>query len=225
MGFRDARGKPQPETPSAFGPRRAKSPERRPPWLVLLSSFTLVYGGVMLVSSLDALRDPRAGTHFPVRQAMTEPQEALLRQIVDVGARIAAEHARAIRFNAAAALPVGLLLLFAAAATMSRDRRGRQFTLLAAWVGIAYQILSATLTFPLIRQYAREAAPQLAQLVAMQAGGPAANATPEVAAQAVIAFPLFTTALSILGSLVLVRYFGGRRGRVLYGLERPEAPR
>jgi hypothetical protein len=225
MGLRDARGTPQPEAPSALGPRRAKSPERRPPWLVLLSSFTLIYGGVMLVSSLDALRDPRAGTHFPVREAMTEPQEELLRQIVDVGARIAAEHTRAIRFNAAAALPVGLLLLFAAASTMSRDRRGRQFTLLAAWVGIAYQILSATLTFPLIRQYAREAAPQLAQLVAMQAGGPAANATPEVAAQAVVAFPLFTTALSILGSLVLIRYFGGRRGRILYGLERPEAPR
>ncbi|HEX4405583.1 MAG TPA: hypothetical protein VH560_12180 [Polyangia bacterium] len=224
MGFRDARGTAHSE-PGAFGPRRAKSPEHRPPWLVLLSSFTLIYGGVMLVSSLDALRDPRAGTHFPVREAMTEPQEVLLRQIIDVGTRIAAAHTHAIRFNAAAALPVGLLLLFAAAATMSRDRRGRQFTLLAAWVGIAYQILSAALTFPLIRQYAREAAPQLAQLVAMQAGGAAANATPDVAAQAVIAFPLFTTALSILGSLVLVRYFGGRRGRILYGLERPEAPR
>ena len=211
MGLRDPRGTPR--------------PEHRPPWLVLLSSFTLVYGGVMLVSGLDALRDPRAATHFPLRQALTPPQEELLRQIVDVGARIAAAHARAIRFNAAAALPVGLLLLFAAASTMSRDRRGRQFTLLAAWVGIAYQILSTALTFPLIREYARQAAPQLAQLVAMQAGGAAANATPEVAAQAVVGFPLLTTALSIMGSLVLIRYFGGRRGRVLYGLERPEAPR
>jgi hypothetical protein len=225
MGLRDPRGEPQPEAPGALGPRSARSPERRPPWLVLLSSFTLIYGGVLLVSSLDALRDPRAATHFPVRQAMTQPQEELLRQIVDVGARIAAAHTPAIRFNAAAALPVGLLLLFAAASTMSRDRRGRQFTLLAAWTAIAYQILSAALTFPLIREYAREASPQLAQLVAMQAGGAAANATPEVAAQAVIGFPLLTTALSIAGSLVLLRYFGGRRGRILYGLERPEAPR
>ncbi len=225
MGLRDARGTPQPEATGAFGPRRAKSPERRPPWLVLLSSFTLIYGGVMLVSSLDALRDPRAGTPFQARPAMTQPQEELLRQIVAVNTRIAAEHTRAIRFNAAAALPVGLLLLFAAASTMSRDRRGRQYTLLAAWSAIAYQVLSATLTFPIIRECARAIAPQYAQFIAMQTGQPAANPTPEAATLAVIAFPLFTTGLSILGSLVLIRYFGGRRGRVLYGLERPEAPR
>jgi hypothetical protein len=231
MGLRDARGTPQPEAPSAFGPRRAKSPERRPPWLVLLSSFTLIYGGVMLVSSLDALRDPRAGTISPARQAMTQSPEAqpqeeeLLRQIIAVNTRIAAEHTRAIRFNAAVALPVGLLLLFAAASTMSRDRRGRQYTLLAAWVGIAYQIVNATLTFPIIRECARAIAPQYAQFVAMQTGQPAANPTPEAATLTVIAFSLFTTGLSILGSLVLIRYFGGRRGRVLYGLERPEAPR
>lgn len=224
MALRDPRGTTS-DASDAFGPRRARSPEHRPPWLVLLSSFTLVYGGVMLVSGLDALRDPRAATHFPLRQALTPAQEELLRQIVDVGARIAAVHARAIRANAAAALPVGLLLLFAAAATMSRDRRGRQVTLAAAWAGIAYQLVSLTLTFPLIREYARAAAPQLAQLVALQADGPGTNATPEVAAQAVVGFPVLTTAIAIAGSLVLIRYFGGRRGRVLYGLERAEGPR
>jgi hypothetical protein len=221
MALRDPRGTPPPVAPGALGPRAAKSPERRPPWLVLLSSFTLVYGGVMLVSGLDALRDPRAATHFPLRQALTPAQDELLRQIVEVGTRIAAAHAHAIRANAVAALPVGLLLLFAAAATMSRDRRGRQVTLAAAWASIVYQLASLMLTLPLIRAYAREAAPQLAQLVAMQADGPGANATPEVAAQAVVGFPVLTTALAIAGSLVLIRYFGGRRGRVLYGLEAP----
>ena len=221
MAIRDPRGT-SPDAPAAFGPRRARSPEHRPPWLVLLSSFTLIYGGVMLVSGLDALRDPRAATHFPTRQALTPTQEELLRQIVDVGAGIAATHARAIRANAAGALPVGLLLLFAAAATMSRDRRGRQVTLAAAWASILYQLVSLALTLPLIRQYAREAAPQLAQLVALQADG--AAATPEVAAQAVVVFPVLTTALAVAGSLVLIRYFGGRRGRILYGLERPEGP-
>jgi len=221
VAIRDPRGT-SPDAPAAFGPRHARSPEHRPPWLVLLSSFTLIYGGVMLVSGLDALRDPRAATHFPTRQALTPAQEELLRQIVDVGARIAATHVRAIRANAAAALPVGLLLLFAAAATMSRDRRGRQVTLAAAWASILYQLVSLALTLPLIRQYAREAAPQLAQLVALQADG--AAATPEVAAQAVVVFPVLTTALAVAGSLVLIRYFGGRRGRILYGLERPEGP-
>jgi hypothetical protein len=224
LPLRDPRGTPPPDAPDAPdapGPRRAKSPQHRPPWLVLLSSFTLVYGGVMLVSGLETLRDPRAATHFPLRQALTPAQEDLLRQILDIGAHVAATHARAIRANAAAALPVGLLLLFAAASTISRDRRGRKITLAAAWAGIVYQLASLGLTFPLIREYARLAAPELAQLVALQADGPGANATPEVAAQAVVGFPVLTTALAIAGSLVLIRYFGGRRGRVLYGLEAP----
>jgi hypothetical protein len=37
----------------------------------------------------------------------------------------------------------------------------------------------------------------------------------------VIASPVVTTAIAIPGSLVLIGYFGGRRGRALYGLERP----
>jgi hypothetical protein len=36
----------------------------------------------------------------------------------------------------------------------------------------------------------------------------------------VIAFPVFTSAVAICGSLLLIAYFGGRRGRRLYGLEK-----
>ena len=203
------------------GPRRAKPPSHRPAWLVLLSSLTLVYGGVLLVSSLDALRDPRAATHVPATRAMTPAEEEITHELALVGTRVAAAHARSIRGNAAASLPVALLMLFAAASTVSRDRRGRQVALAAAWTGIVYQLGTLALTLPIVRDYAAQAAPLLARLVAMQGDGPDANATPEVVAKVVMAFPVFTAAVAIAGSLVLIGYFGGRRGRVLYGLERP----
>jgi hypothetical protein len=206
--------------PPALAPRRAKSPEHRPPWLVLLSALTLVYGGMLLVSSLETLRDPRAVTHLPMARAMTPAEDEIARQLVDIGARVVTAHARTIRGNAAASLPVALLMLFAAAAMLSRDRRGRQLALAAAWTGIAYQLATLALTFPVVRDYAGQAAPLLARLVALQADGPGAGATPEVLAKVVVAFPVFTSAIAIAGSLVLIGTFGGRRGRVLYGLER-----
>jgi hypothetical protein len=222
MARRDPREPTRPPVgaPSAVGPRRPQSPDHRPLWLVLLSSLTLVYGGVLLVSSLETLRDPKAVTHLPMARALTPAEDEIARQLVAVGGRVAAAHARSIRGNAAASLPVALLMLLAAAATMSRDRRGRQIALAAAWIGIAYQLTTLALTFPIVRDYARQAAPLLAQLVALQADGADAGATPEVLAKVVVAFPVFTSAVSIAGSLVLIGYFGGRRGRVLYGLER-----
>jgi hypothetical protein len=202
------------------GRRRAKAPDHRPPWLVLLSSLTLIYGGVLLVSSLEGLRDPLATRHLSVAHTMTPAEEQVAKELQDVGVRVATAHARAIRGNAAASLPVALLMLLAAAATMSRDRRGRGIALLAAWTGIAYQLVTLGLTFPIARDYAAQAAPVLAKLVALQGDAASADATPERAAQLVVAFPVFMSAVAIAGSFVLIRYFGGRRGRVLYGLER-----
>ena len=218
----DAAGPPGIAGPGAAPRRRAQPPAHRPLWLVLLSSLTLIYGGMLLVSSLETLRDPRAGTHLPATRAMTPAEEALAKQLVEIGARVTAAHAGTIRVNAAASLPVALLMLFAAAATMARDRRGRQVALAAAWTGIAYQLGTLALTFPLVRDYARQAAPLLGQLVALQTGGPAdGGPAPDVLARFfVVAFPVFTAAVAIASSLVLIRYFGGRRGRVLYGLER-----
>jgi hypothetical protein len=211
---------PRDDAGGGLGPRRAKAPDHRPTWLVLLSSLTLIYGGVLLVSSLEALRDPRAAAHLPVSRAMSPAEDAISRQLVDVGMRVASAHAGSIRGNAAVSLPVGLLMLLAAAATMARDRRGRQIALAAGWTGIAYQIGTLALTFPIVRDYATQAAPLLAQLVALQAEGPGTVTTPEVVAKVVVAFPVFTSAIAIAGSLVIIGYFGGRRGRVLYGLER-----
>jgi hypothetical protein len=221
----DPRGRPSPAgAPAGLGPRRPRSPDHRPAWLVLLSSLTLVYGGVLLVSSLDTLRDPRAAAHHPATRPLTLAEEEIAKEILEVGTRVAVAHARAIRANAAVSLPVALLMLFAAASTISRDRRGRQVALVAGWTGIVYQLGTLALTFPFVRDYAAQTAPLVARLVALQSDGAqmgaGAGATPEAVAKVVVAaFPVFTSAVSIASSLVLIRYFGGRRGRVLYGLE------
>jgi hypothetical protein len=204
------------------GTGRARAPEHRPRWFVLLAALTLFYGGVLLVASLETWRDPRAPTHLPQTRSLTPAEDEIAQKLVEVNARVVAAHARTIRGNAAASVPLALLMLFAASSMLSRDRRGRTVALIAGWAGIVYQLGTLWLTYPIVRDYARQASPLLAQLAALQGGGQDAGATPEVVARIVIAFPIVMTVGAIAGSLVLIRYFGGRRGRVLYGLERAE---
>jgi hypothetical protein len=213
-----------PGTADAAGRLRAKAPDHRPPWLVLLSALTLLYGGTLLVSSLEGLRHPHAPIRLPVTsgargEAMTPEQDAIARQIAEVGARVAAQHPRALRGNALASLPVALVMLFAAASMLSRDRRGRGVALAAAWLGIAYHLGTLWLTFPLTRDLARSAGPLVAELVALGPNAARADLTPELMTKVIVASAVTATAMGILGSLVLIGYFGGRRGRVLYGLE------
>jgi hypothetical protein len=225
MPLRDPRGNTPPDRADTLGPRHAKSPDHRPLWLVLLSSLTLVYGGVLLVSSLETWRDPHAATRLPLTRALTPSEEEIARQLVEVNTRVVTAHSLTLRGNALASLPVALVMLFAAAATLSRDRRGRGVTLLAAWTGIVYQLATLWLTFPVVRDYAQQASPLLARLATMQGGAQDPSATPEAVAKVVLGFPVLMTLVAIGGSLVLIRYFGGRRGRVLYGLEGAESKR
>jgi hypothetical protein len=125
--------------------------------------------------------------------------------------------------------------------------------LIAAWLGIVYQLGSLPVVIPMARDYASATAPLLARVVAAQAPpqetpsvGPApaagadaaaAGAQPAQPAQptaeppnpeavasfmrtALIGLPIGTALVGITGSLLLIVYFGGRRGRALYGLGR-----
>jgi hypothetical protein len=216
----DPRDAGRPAAFDAIGPRRPKAPDHRPIWFVLLASLTLLYGGVLLLSSLETWRDLNGAKRSLPARALTPAEEEIDNQLAAASERVAAAHARTLRANVAASVPMALLLLFAAAATLSRDRRGRAVTLAAAWTGIAYQLTRLWLTFPFNRDLAREWSPLLARLAALQPGGADPHMTPEAIANVFVAIPVFVAVVAIGGSLVVIRYFGGRRGRVLYGLER-----
>lgn len=214
--------------------RQPSSPKTRPTWLVVLSSLTLVYGGMTLVSGLNALADPMAAARLPPGQAMAPAQEALTRQLADAGLQILTGHLRGIRVRAAGALILALALLYSAAAALARDRHGRTVTLLAAWLGIAYQLGSLPVLIPIARDYAAVTAPLLAGAMATDVVKPAADAgtaqaaeppKPEAVARIMrsvfVGIPILTALVGIAGSVLLLVYYGGRRGRALYGLTPP----
>ncbi len=246
--------------PGADGPaarRAASAPTHRPPWLLILSSITLVYGGLLLVSGLIALRNPASAAKFPIARPLAPEEEAMTRELIAVNADIVARHSGAIRVRAGASTLLALLMLYAAAAALSRDRNGRAATLIAAWLGIVYQVASLPMLIPIAEDYATTSAPILARMVAsdlpatatptadagagaaaLTDAGAAAGATaatppppapgggevprPEAIAgfmhSVFLGVPIVTAILGIMGSLLLIQYFGGRRGRELYGL-------
>ncbi len=148
-----------PDTESGMGgetgghARGPTAPTSRPTWLVVLSSMTLIYGGLLLVSGLTALRDPASLSRIPSSQPLDPEREVMLRQLVEVSAQVLSAHQLGIRVRAGASVVVALAMLYAAAAAMSRDRRGRTVTLLAAWLGIVYQAGSLPLVIPMAREY------------------------------------------------------------------------
>jgi hypothetical protein len=223
------------------------APTHRPNWLLVLSSITLVYGGLLLVSGLSGLRDPASAAKFPMTRPLAPEEEARTLELMSINAQIVARHAGAIRGRGAASTVLALLMLYSAAAALSRDRRGRTVTLAAAWLGIVYQVGSLPLMIPIANDYAAASAPFLARMIASEtaaasaasssdpkttAGGDATAAAPNdssprpetVAALMHTVFlgvPIGTAVLGIMGSLLLITYFGGRRGRALYGLSPP----
>jgi hypothetical protein len=209
--------------PASGGKPRPTAPPYRPSWLLFLSSVTLIYGGLLLVSGLTSLRDPSSAARLPITQPQAPAQEVVTRKLQATNAEIVKEYGGAIRVRAAGSIVVALMMLYAAAAALSRDPRGRTVTLAAAWLGIVYQLGSLPIVISIARQYAARTAPLLVELVAIE--GPTGGEAPRP--EAMISFmrslfvgtPIVLAALGIGGCLLLIAYFGGRRGRTLYGLD------
>ena len=201
-------------------------PAHRPSWFVVLSALMLAYGGMLLVWGLTALRDPQSTGRLPIAEALPPAEETFLEQLAALNKDVVSTHLRAIRVRAGSAVALSLFMLYAAAAALSRDRNGRSAALGAAWLGIAYQLGTLPLAIPMARDYARASAPLLAQIVkAQQDTGTPIDATPESVASmlqsVLVGLPVVMAVVGVLGSLLLIRYFGGRRGRALYGLLPP----
>jgi hypothetical protein len=207
--------------PTDRQPRPAAAPKHRPSWMVLLSSLMLIYGGLLLVWGLTALRDPQSIARPPAVEPLSTADQAFAQQLTAVNARVITAHGPTVRALGSASLALALLMLYAASATLSRDRRGRGAAIAAGWTGIVYQVATLPLVLPLAREYAMASAPLLAQKVAAEQGsaGPPAESVTALAQTFLVSMPVALSLLGITGSVILLIYFGGRRGRVLYGIE------
>ena len=186
---------------------RAQPPTHRPVWMVVLAATMLLSGGLNLVGGLLMVRDPLSVELRYLHSLASGPAaEEALKKAEPILRKIHERHRVGLRVDAIASIAFGLFTLYAVAAVLSRDRNGRRLALLTAVLGIVYQLGELPLSIQIPRERAAEAGPLLAEING--AGGEAAGRW-----QAEFAVGVGWCAL-------LLVYFGGPRGRELYGLPR-----
>jgi len=201
---------------------RAKPPTHRPAWMVVLAATMLLYGGLTLVGGLLMVRDPKAVTRHTIRNvARTPAVDEKVRKLEPILDAVADRHRLAMRIDAVASIVFGAFSLYAVAAVLSRDRNGRRLALLTALLGIGYQLGELPLSVAMARETVAAAGPLLADIMA--AGGEGAGRTQaelKAMLDATAARSALVAAVGVGWCLLLLLYFGGRRGRELYGLHR-----
>jgi hypothetical protein len=193
--------------------------------VTVLCSMMLLYAGFSLVVGLMKVRRPTMVLEGGLAQ-VADSQEAMQARQRLAAARTAAigPRERAIRVEAAVEIAVALLALYAAAAVLSRDRHGRVLTLVVAGVGIAYQVGTVVLYLPVLRAFAEHGGEPLLGLIGAQGGkGELGPRSSDEIASALSAWLVLTNGVVVLGAVVLMVFFGGQRGRALYGLTTPPA--
>lgn len=188
--------------------------------MIVLAATMLLFGGLTLVSGLFIIRDPAAVTHRTIRNEARAPAaDEAVRKLEPVLDAIIARHRAALRVDAIASIAFGLLTLYAAAAVLSRDRHGRLLAVLTAVFGIAYQLAALPLSTRIARETVAAAGPLLAEIM-MTTGEGAGRTQAELLAKldSATAPAVLLTALGVGWCLLLLVYFGGRRGRELYGV-------
>jgi hypothetical protein len=187
--------------------------------MVVLAATMLLFGGQTLIEGLLTVRDAKAivrlATHSQTRTPLEDEAQRKLEPIRDA---IVARHRAALRADAVASIGLGLFVLYAAAAVLSRDPNGRRLALFTACAGIAFHVSSVLLWVRMAKETVDAAGPLLSEIAAN-----AANAGGRASSQlgtAVVARPPLLAAVGVGWCVLLLVYFGGRYGRELYGLPR-----
>jgi len=188
-------------------------PEGRPIWVVVLALAMLVLGGLFLISGFNQLADPGYQRAVDPNASVQDAQDR--RAMNEALARAFREHPTEVRVNALSKVAAGLVLLLAVAAVFASDIRARKAALLAGGIGVAYQIGDLLFYFAVYRKGVIAGAPALMNLAARQNPGrvPTAGAV-------ISAFDVMMVGVGVLGilfSVVLLTFFGGRRGRTFFG--------
>jgi len=197
----------------------AQPPTHRPAWLVVLSLLMLLHGGVWLVGALTNLRDPRLLATLSVGDTTETADELELhRKIVNVTQGILLGHHAEIRAVTLTAVVLALFMLYAVAAILSRDKHGRGLALSSAWLVLLYQLGSLPVFLRIARDHATQSAPLFAQLLSRGNEGADQAAVLRKLTSVIMVEPYLLSACGVGWALLLLAYFGGRRGRALYGI-------
>jgi hypothetical protein len=217
---------------NAAGPARASShpplPRERPTWMVVLATVMVVFAFYLFLEGAAGLtRGPAELVPPPAGVAPAAPgtpeaaEQALRRSLVTV---LQAVDPTLLRLYAGVKLVFAAALIYAVAAIVTRDRRGRRGALVAAWVGIGYHLLVAAFFIAVVRTGLLEASGAWvdAVVVAMAARPDAQALTAqEIRAWADALLVVVAVAGGLVGvgfSLILIAFFGGGRGRAYYGV-------
>jgi hypothetical protein len=213
---------------------RAQPPATRPTWVTILGAMMLLASGSSLVSGLLKVSDPgvvlpvKTGERGSAQDTATLPglDSELRVKLAAAQAATLRGHRTAVRIEALVEVALALFSLYATAAVMAGDRHGRRLSLLTAGLVIAYLIGCLPLYLSLMRDYADHASGLLA--TALQSAGRGTDLPAAELAQAVrsamIGQPIMVSVVGVVWALVLIAFFGGRRGRRLYGLEPATRP-
>jgi hypothetical protein len=186
--------------------------------MLVLAATMLLYGGWTLVGGMLLLRDPAAMARHKIPNVPRAPaaQEAV-RAFEPALDAIVARHQVGLRVDAVASIVFGLLTLYAVAAVLSRDRHGRLLALLTAVCGIVYQLAELPLNSSIVKETSAAAGPRFAEILGLGSEAFGARSPAEQIAMLEWAIAL-AAAVEVGWCLLLLIYFGGRRGRELYGL-------
>lgn len=200
---------------------RPRAPQTRPTWLVLVAAVMLMSAIRLGLSGLYTLRGEDVSAP-EVPALVVSVEDAAAKTVALAMARVWQGHGALVRGHAVLQLLVALFIFYVVAAVFSLDPRGRRLALSAGWTGVLYHLGNAVFGLLVLRPEIMAVAPGVVAQVTAGEGGGLDVLLPTLAALS-WALPVVTAAFGILFSGLVLAFFGGRRGRVLYGLE-PGAP-
>ncbi|HEY4186749.1 MAG TPA: hypothetical protein VGP07_16850 [Polyangia bacterium] len=188
----------------------------------------LLASGYSLISGMLKLRDPGVVLSIVMNDAAgSEAEVQLSQKLAAVRQATVNPHRKAVRAEAVVEVLLALFGLYATAAVMARDRHGRLLALLMAAFVIVYRLGCLPVYLSLMRDYAEKGADLLALAILQNASGGSDVSSADLAQRlrsAMIGEPIVVAVVGVACALLLIGFFGGRRGRRLYGIDAPPAP-
>ncbi len=188
---------------------------------MMLFAFHLFLGGLSAFSGTEGGPVDGSATAPGAEAAQVALRRALMQAFAQVDATM-------MRSHAVAQIVLAIVMLFAVSAIATNDRRGRPAALAAAWVGIVYHLGSALFFVFVVRAGLLASAPTwIDQVVALTGGADAGRSRQELLSSTstlLLLVPLTVSALGVGFSLIVMRFFGGPRGRAFYGVVALDGP-